>query len=184
MPIHRPDDPHDVISMAASSLRLVGGILLLLVAIGMTSIGLEFEWEQLINGDGRLVGALLRTMSCALVGAAFLVAAFFVKRRHAWAAIMGMCLSAMATLAGIILAAALFVLLGTPQFGSPWFCVPMLLVALFTFAVGTLTFHLSRTLAAIRLLNPRPTGRGFEAIPPLRASPLPPPPLADQQQTS
>jgi hypothetical protein len=92
----------------------------------------------------------------------------------------------LAALASLVVLAALFVLMErTTEFESPLMCIPMLLVALFTFALGQLTFHLTKTIGAIRYLDPRAYPRGgFEAIPPVQAAPPPPPPLSDQHQSS
>jgi peptidoglycan/LPS O-acetylase OafA/YrhL len=186
MPIHRPGDPLDVLDVAAASLRLIGGILLLVAVLGMLSLIVEFSVEDFFNSTQPLVETLVRLVPYVLGGGAFLGVAYFVKRRRRWAAIVAICLTAMAALVSLIVLAALFVLMDrTRGFESPLMCIPLLLVALFTFALGQLTFHLTKTIAAIRYLDPRPYPRvGFEAIPSVRAAPMPPPPLSDQHQTN
>ena len=184
MPIHQPGDPLDVLEVAAASLRWVGGILLLLAVLGLLSLLVEFRLEDFFNSNQPIVEALVRLVPFVLGGGAFFGVAPFVKRRHLWAAIVAICLTAMAAVVSLIVLAALFVLMErTHEFESPLMCIPLLLVALLTFALGQLTFHLTKTIGAIRYLDPR-THRGFEAIPAVRAAPMPPPPLSDQHQTN
>ena len=185
MPIRRPaGDPLDVLNLAAASLRLIGGILLLVAAFAVLWFAIEFSIDDFFGSEKPYL-RLARLVPYIFGGGAFLILAFFVKRRHLWAAIVSIVLSALVTLISLILLGALFVMMQAPQFASPWMGVPILLVASFTFAVGQVTFHLTKTPEAMRYLDPNQRG-GFETVPPppLRASPLPPPPLADQHQTS
>jgi hypothetical protein len=188
MPIHRPGDPHDVLNVAAASLRLIGGILILLATFGVLSLIVEFRLEDFFKDHAAIVEALVRLVPYVLGGAAFLGVAHFVKRRHLWAVIVAICLTGLAALVSLIVLAALFVLMersnafASPL--SPLMCIPMLLIALFTFALGQLIFHLTKAIGAIRYLDPQPGPRGgFEAMAPMRAT-MPPPPLMDQHRTN
>ena len=171
---HRPGDPWEMMELAVSSLRLLGGILLLFSALATMIVFLR---DRLTFG-GLAWEAWARGLMYVPPGLIFLVLAHFLARRRRWAAVAAIALTTIAFVAVLLSWASLAMLMLHEQ---SWM---MLTVVAFgfavVFAVGRLLFHLTKTFDAMRQLQPRERERSFEPIlppaPPLPVSPLPPSP--------
>ena len=188
MPRHPWREPQeDDLHVAAASLRLVGGIVLLAVTPVASAVVVRHHASARFLRDDELWEFARLLAPVALGGAAFLVLAHFVRRRQFWAGALASWLTLLAvTLAGLGTAMLLFDMIGPPT--QWWMLVPSVVGLLLVFALGQLTYHLVKTLGTMRTLGEEARGtRGFEAIvaersvtptpaPPAHAPPLPAPP--------
>ena len=182
MPLRRTGDPWEVLQLAVSSLRLIGGILLMLAALGTLTLIVRLRLGSLLDGDEIVVQFLARTVPYILAGGCFLGVAHFLKRRHSWAAVVAICLTSGACLVALLLLGSMIVLVQTPEYDSAWMAFPILVVALIAFALGRLVVHLTSTFQAMREIeNPQPGG-GFEPVGVLPV--LPPPQLSPSPSSS
>jgi peptidoglycan/LPS O-acetylase OafA/YrhL len=171
------DEPWEVVHLAAASLRLVGGIFLLMGVAGMLTLGLVLGFDG-FDPDRVLLRFVTNTLPYLAAAGAFLYAARYVNRRRRWAVVVALCLTSGACLVAMAVLVSLIALAQTREFESILMAIPIVLVAAFTYACGRLIFHLAATFEAMRQLdNPRPSTIGFEAIPTLPDVVLPPPPL-------
>ena len=170
-----PGEPWEVIHLAAASLRLVGGIMLLLGVAGVLTLALVLGFDG-FDPDRLVVRFFTNTLPYIVAGGAFLFAARYVNRRRRWAVVVALCLTSGACLLALAVLVSLIALARMGEFESIFMAIPIVLVVAFTFALGRLIFHLAATFEAMRQLdNPRPTTIGFEAIPTLPPPPLPVP---------
>ena len=162
----RIEGPADVLDLAAGSLRLCGAILLLWSMIAAGPALLRYRVLGGYRRQDDLIESLTELAAYALGGVAFLVVAHFIRRRHTWAGVVAFWLVMLAlVLAALGTAAMIVVMLNEPP--QWWLVVPITFGLLLVFALAQLTYHLSKTFAAMRAAGSETAGtgtRGFETI--------------------
>ena len=191
----RTGDPTELIDLAAASLRLVGGILVLLATLGMLVLFVRLRVDRRFDGDDALLHVIVSTIPYLLGGGGFVLAARFVRGRRRWAAVVAMCLTSGACAISFALLLSLIVTAQRDAEMAALLAIPIFGVAAFLCALGILVVHLSHTFEAMRQLADVEKGpgrggaggvRGFEplglATPAnvLPVAPLPVPPLPSQ----
>jgi hypothetical protein len=174
-------EPWEVVHLAAASLRLVGGIFLLMGVLGILALMLVLRFDD-YAAHRVIIRFFTNTLPYLAAGGAFVFVAHVVNRRRRWAVVVAMCLTSAACLVALAVLVSLIALAHTGEFESLLMTIPIVLVGAFTFALGRLIFHLAATFEALRQLdNPRPSTIGFEPLgmPPVAGVVLPPPPLPD-----
>jgi len=181
MPRHRTDNPQEVIDLAASALRLVGGILLLWAVLGTSTLALRLKLVDLSEGaDLETLAEFAGTTLPYLLGAiCFLVFAYFLRRRQAWAAVAAIVATTIALVISALALCALTFFVVT-EYDTLALTIPIVFGAAFVYALAQLAYHLTKTFDAMRRLDRERPG-GFEPVvaAALPASVLPasPPPL-------
>ena len=156
------NDPRRPIFLAASSMRLLGGLLILLAGL-LGAVGAFASRGP--RGGSVPVGAIVVTLILGLAGVAFLVSSIFVVRRQKWAVVLGLVLTGLELLLSVLSIAGLLVSGGL---GNPAVTVPLVITVLFFAAYVQLAVHLSKALTAIDLppWGKGEAARGFEVIRP------------------
>ena len=158
-------DPRRPIFLAASSMRLLGGLLILLAALLAFSTLSAARYASNAGANRLMVMLGIFVLVYGVAGVAFIVSAIFVVRRRQWAVILGLVLT------GIELVLTLFAAAGLLLRGNlsdARTAVPLCIVLLFTAAFTQLAVHLGKSLSAIALppWGKGEAARGFEVIRP------------------
>ncbi len=158
MPSRQPDDPETILTLAAQTLRLIGRILLLLAPLAMMFTLVNFRAiERFFQSDIASLWVTLFIGASLVGGIGFVVVAGQLPRRRPRAAVAAITLTAILFLAALTALVQLALLMLAPG-GSPVLIALVVVVALFTYAVGEVLHHLTRTPDAIRQLQSRSAG--------------------------
>jgi hypothetical protein len=155
----RPDDPAEVIGLAVSSLRLIGGIMLLFTTLSVTIALLAG-----IAGQSSSPEQWIRAAMYVPLALTYFLAAHFLARRHVWAAVAAIVLTILTLVGSAVVSTALIVLLVTWDF-PVLTLIPAAAGVLFTGAVAVLARHLTKTFYAIRQIEPTRRQQAFELLP-------------------
>ena len=172
--LRRAFDPAETLDLAVRSLRLLGGIVLLWAALGTMTMILRFRMVDLSDDvdDDALAAFAASTAPYVAGGSLLLVFAHYLRRRRTWAAV------AATAVVTVMFVTSAFALLGMivymlGEYDTLFMLVPIVFAAALVYALGQLTYHLTRTHDAIRRLDREEFG-GFE---PIVATPTTPSPL-------
>ncbi len=155
-------DPRRPIFLAASSMRLLGGLLILVAGLFGAIAAFAPRGPR---GGSVPVAAIITAMIFGLAGVAFLVSSIFVVRRQKWAVVLGLVLTALELLLIVLNVVGMLMRGGLD---NPANGVPLVISVLFFAAFGQLAVHLSKALPALDLppWGKGEAARGFEVIRP------------------
>jgi hypothetical protein len=152
------DDPRETLNLTVSSLRLVGGILLLIAAVplGMGAI----VWA--LGGFGPWRIDMYRATLYLSPGLADLAFAHFLAHRQRWAAVAATTITAVIAILAAAVALSLAV---TLMDDASWVTALLLILCLvFTLATGVVAYRVPRTLDALDRLEASTRRPAFEPI--------------------
>jgi hypothetical protein len=154
-------DPTRPMYLAIRSMRLLGIIIVLF------SLLMFIPVIALRGSGGAGIGFSILFIIMALVylipGLLFILCSIFLKRRQAWAIIVGIILSSIVLLMSIFgLIAGLFQMVTGNS--EPFMLVQLIISLIFVAAFAQLIFHLSKSFESLRVLN-MSVQRGFEPLP-------------------
>jgi hypothetical protein len=164
-------DPRRPMYLAIRSMRLLGIIIVLF------SLLMFIPVIALRGSGGAAVGFSILFIVMAMVylipGLLFILCSIFLKRRQAWAIIVGIILSSIVLLMSVFGFFAGLLQLGAGN-SSPLMLIQFTISLIFVAAFTQLIFHLSKSFESLRVLNTE-VQRGFELLPVVPIAPPVPP---------
>ena len=160
MPLPPTGDPRRPLHLAIRSMRLLGGLFVLL--------GLCAVMPALLvrGGMATSVFTAFAGLVYGVPGALYIVCCVYLARHKAWAVTLGIVLASLQILVAVVGASAAFVAMfrpGAGMGGTPS-VVPVVFMLFVLAALAQLIYHLARSYAALHLPPVGADVRGFEPL--------------------